>query len=219
MTYRAVIFDRDGVLLDFDLAAAAAYFEPLLSISLKELIELWREWGRRVGFPGTMVEERRFWQGVWGFVAERLDLEPAVQRKLEQFNYTSILIPYSDARPALEKARRHGLRVGVLSNFTLASIDASLEAVGLGDLVDVTAAAPVIGVAKPDPEAYLYVLQRLQVRPDECLFFDNKLPHVEGARALGMNAFLVDRQRQGRLPDGVVRDLSSLSTILSEGAD
>lgn len=217
MTYRAVIFDRDGVLLDFDLEAAAAFFEPLISVSLEELIELWREWGRRVGFPATLAEEQRFWDGVWRFVAERLNLDPIVQRKLEQFNYTSILYSYPDARPALEKAREHGLRVGVLSNFSLASIDASLEAVGLAHLVDVTAAAPVIGSAKPDPEAYHYVLRRLETRPEETLFFDNKRAHVEGARALGMRAFLVDRQQQrDRLDDGVVRDLSPLSQILSE---
>ena len=217
MTYRAVIFDRDGVLLDFDLAAAAAFFEPLLSISLEELIEMWREWGRRSGFPVTLAEERRFWQGVWQFVAEKLNLRPSVQRELQQFNYTSILFAYPDARPALEWAHRHGLRVGVLSNFSLASIDASLEAVGLAELVDVAAAAPVIGVPKPHPEAYHYVLQRLEARPAECLFFDNKPLHVEGARALGMQAFLVDREGAGdRLSDGVVCDLLSLSTIVQE---
>lgn len=220
MTYRAVIFDRDGVLVDFDLDAAAAFFEPLLSISLEELIELWREWGRRAGFPATLAEEQRFWHGVWGFVAETLDLELTVRRRLEQFNYTSILVAYPDARPALEKAHRHGLRVGVLSNFSLASIDASLEAVGLADLVDVTAAAPTIGVAKPQPDAYHYVLHRLQARPEECLFFDNKRAHVEGARALGMSGFLVDRQQpQDRVDDGVVRDLASLSRILSKQDD
>ena len=217
MTNRAVIFDRDGVLLDFDLEAAADFFEPLLSISLEELIGLWREWARRVGYPGTLAEERRFWQGVWQFVAESLDLKPAVQHELEQFNYTSILFAYPDARPALVRARRQGLRVGVLSNFGLASIDASLEAVGLAHLVDVTAAAPVIGAAKPAPEAYRYVLQRLHAVPEECFFFDNKQPHVEGARALGMRAFLVDRERpEHRLHEGIVRDLSSLSIILTE---
>ncbi len=51
MNYRAVIVDRDGVLTDFEMAAAATYFAPLLPISLWERCPIAGKRGAEVGFP------------------------------------------------------------------------------------------------------------------------------------------------------------------------
>jgi FMN phosphatase YigB (HAD superfamily) len=56
------------------------------------------------------------------------------------------------------------------------------------------------------------------MQPDECLFFDNKLTHVEGARAVRMRAYLVDRNRiQHAISEGVVCDLTPLPTLIQAG--
>lgn len=46
----------------------------------------------------------------------------------------------------------------------------------------------VLGIRKPDPRAYRYVLETYGLKPEETLFVDNHQPHVEGARAVGMHA-------------------------------
>lgn len=46
----------------------------------------------------------------------------------------------------------------------------------------------VLGIRKPDPRAYRYVLETYGLKPEETLFVDNHPPHVEGARAVGMQA-------------------------------
>lgn len=218
MGYEAVIFDRDGVLVDFDLQAAAAYFRPLVPASLEQLTALWREYGQQQGFPRTVAEEEAFWRGVWQYVARALELDAETEAKLQQFEYTSILYAYPDAAPALQLCRTRGLQTAVLSNFSLASIEASLEATGLAALVDVAAAAMLIGAAKPDPAAYQYVLQQLDVAPEACVLFDNKVQHVEGARRLGMDAYLLDRSSKGHdLERGVISDLSVLEEVLEVG--
>lgn len=215
MAYQAVIFDRDGVLLDFDLQAAAAYFRPLISEPLPTLIQLWRDYGRRVGFPRDLEEERAFWRGVWRYVSGELGLDAETEARLRRFDYTDILYPYPDALPALQYCRERGLRTAVLSNFTLASIETSLRATGLAPAVDFSAAATVIGVAKPEPAAYEFVTDCLGIRPAACLFFDNKREHVAGARNVGMTAFLVDRRREEHdVGQGLVCDLSALAQIL-----
>lgn len=216
MKYTAVIFDRDGVLTDFDLAAATAYFGKLLPLSIQDLAARWVQWGSKNGFPGNLAEEAAFWQGFWQELADDLNLPPTVYEQLQKLEYTHFMHPYPDARPALQMVREQGLQTGVLSNFTLASLPDSLTAVGLADLIDTACAATVIGAAKPQAEAYLTVTRALGVQPTQCLFFDDELPCVQGAREIGMQAYLVDRQRSSHdLAAGVVCDLTAVSLLLT----
>lgn len=46
------------------------------------------------------------------------------------------------------------------------------------------------GVAKPDPAAFQRVLERLGVAPQEAIFIDDSIGHVEAARALGLHGVL-----------------------------
>ena len=170
-----------------------AFLEPIVGLSLDEIAQRWWQWSDPTEAPTDLVEEQALFDGFWDILANDLQLTPEQRARLYQFDYTTIVKAHPDARPALLAARQHGLRVGVLSNFELASIDASLESAGLADLVDCAFAAPVIGVAKPDVEAYLTVSRALGVPAEQCLYFDDELPSVEGARAAGMHAYHVNR--------------------------
>ncbi len=44
----------------------------------------------------------------------------------------------------------------------------------------------VEGVKKPDPKIFLLVCERLNVKPEECLFMDDSLENIESAEKLGM---------------------------------
>ena len=215
MAFRAVIFDRDGVLTDFDLTAGEAFFGPRVPLNLWAISERWEQWGRRIGFPKNQSEEDRFFAGFWDALCDELALPEATRRDLHAFDYTTCLTAFADAPPALDAARRAGLAVGVLSNFSLASLDASLRTTGLAPWIDAACAATVIGVAKPDPAAYRIAAARLGVAPQDCLFFDDEADCVEGARRVGMTAYLVDRRRTAHdLAAGVVADLSALRGLL-----
>ncbi|MHA2092961.1 MAG: HAD-IA family hydrolase [Candidatus Kariarchaeaceae archaeon] len=48
------------------------------------------------------------------------------------------------------------------------------------------------GSKKPEKEIFLQVLETLQVNPTECVFFDDRQANVEGARKVGIPAFLYD---------------------------
>ena len=213
--FRAVVFDRDGVLTDFDLAAGAAFFGPRVPLSLWAIFERWERWGATVGFPKSQTEEERFFAAFWDALCDELTLPAATRRDLHAFDYTTCLTVFADAPPALQLARRSGLAVGVLSNFALASLAASLRTTGLAAWVDAACAATVIGAAKPDPAAYRIAAAHLGVAPHECLFFDDEVVCVEGARRAGMTAYRVDRARPDHdLAAGVVADLSALGVLL-----
>lgn len=48
-----------------------------------------------------------------------------------------------------------------------------------------------LGKSKPDPEAYRRLADRLEVAPEEIVFFDDDEPIVMGARAAGLSAYRV----------------------------
>jgi HAD superfamily hydrolase (TIGR01509 family) len=215
VSIQAVIFDRDGVLLDFDMEAAARFFTPRVPLSLWEISERWEAWGGQVGFPRSVAEESAFFAGFWDSICDELALSAAIRNDLQQFDYTTCLMVYPDVLPALQVARAANLRIGVLSNFALASLEHSLHTAGLAPWIDVACAATVIGVAKPSPSAYAITAARLGIAPEHCLFFDDEPPCVAGASAGGMQAYHVDRTLSAHdLAAYKAADLSALITLL-----
>jgi len=88
----------------------------------------------------------------------------------------------------LRAVRSHGrAKLALFSNAStrleedLASRDLHLE-------FDVVFNSARLGLAKPDPEAFRTVARQLGVPPEVCLFVDDTVVNVEGAREANMNA-------------------------------
>lgn len=216
MNQQAVIFDRDGVLTFFDVKKAVAFFQPLVPFSLFELAGRWQQWGQKVGFPSTVVEEQAFFHSFWLALRQECNLTDEQYLALDGCNYTDYMGAYPDAVRILRMLKERNVKVGVLSNFSLASLDASLEAVGLRQWIDVACAAMVIGYTKPQAEAYLHVAKELGVSPEGCLFVDDEMPCVEGARAVGMKAYWVNRNLMESDPNAfILHNLDAIDKLLS----
>lgn len=61
---------------------------------------------------------------------------------------------------------------------------------GMLDLFDVVFCSGDEGVKKPDPAAFQVTLERLGVAPEEAVFIDDTLGHVQAAQALGLHGIL-----------------------------
>jgi HAD superfamily hydrolase (TIGR01662 family) len=119
---------------------------------------------------------------------------------------------YDDVLPVLEELRRHDLRLALLSN-TARDLDAFVAHHGLD--VDVTLTSRVHGKTKPHESIFRALLDRLGVDPAQAAMVGDDLhDDVEGARAVGMQAWLVDREE--RFPDVPDRltDLRALPAAL-----
>jgi HAD superfamily hydrolase (TIGR01662 family) len=111
---------------------------------------------------------------------------------------------YEDAIPVLETLHRHGLKIGLVSN-TSRDLDAFIDHFALD--VDAWLASGRHGKVKPSPTIFRAVLELLEVEPEaSAMVGDSLADDIEGARALGMSAFLLDREgrypgRKDTLPD------------------
>ena len=104
---------------------------------------------------------------------------------------------YDDVLPVLEELRRHGQKLGLVSNGER-DLDEFVAHHALE--VDVAIGSRAFGRTKPHPSIFAAALERLGVEPAAAAMVgDSYADDIEGARALGMRAFLLDRE--GRYPD------------------
>jgi putative hydrolase of the HAD superfamily len=122
--------------------------------------------------------------------------------------------PYPDSAPALGALRDAGLRLVIASNWDC-SLPEWIGPTGLLDLVDGVVTSADVGMAKPGPAVFMRALELAGVGPGEALHVGDSLDNdIEGARAAGLRAVLV--QRDGGPPAGVetVRSLTELPSVL-----
>ncbi len=114
---------------------------------------------------------------------------------------------YEDVLPVLASIRERGVAIGLVSN-TSRDLAEFVRHFSLG--VDAWISSGVHGKVKPSPTIFLAVLDLLGVEAAAAVMVgDSLLDDIEGARALGMRAYLIDRE--GRFPE---RD-DALPTLLA----
>jgi putative hydrolase of the HAD superfamily len=97
---------------------------------------------------------------------------------------------------ALEAFKSAGYKLAIVSNAE-GQVEADAKRFGLAPYFDVIVDSHVVGVAKPDPRIFRIALERLSVGPDEVRFAgDIYSIDVEGARAAGIEARLIDQHRR-----------------------
>ncbi len=119
---------------------------------------------------------------------------------------------YDDALPTLELLRRHRLKLGLVSNGAR-NLDEFVADHKLD--VDVALGSRGHGWTKPHPSIFRAVLQRLEVAADEAVMVgDSPEDDIEGARALGMRAFLLDRENRFPEQPDRLTDLRALPAAI-----
>jgi HAD superfamily hydrolase (TIGR01662 family) len=108
---------------------------------------------------------------------------------------------YEDVLPVLDLLRARGVKIGLVSN-TSRDLGAFVEHFKLP--VDAWIWSGRHGKVKPSPTIFMVVLDELGVAPEAAVMVGDSLEDdVEGARALGMRAYLVDRDGRTEVEDAL----------------
>jgi putative hydrolase of the HAD superfamily len=170
--------------------------------------------------------EKGFWKDVVQLVFAQIGLlgrfadrrfDSYFERLYAYFATADGWLVYPDVVPALERLRRDGVIVGLLTNFDQ-RVFPLIDALDLGRLIDSVTIPAVSGAAKPARAIFEYALARHGVEAANAVQVGDSIDDdVHGARAVGMAAVLVDRTgRFGRrdVPTGtlVISSLDELSS-------
>jgi putative hydrolase of the HAD superfamily len=154
--------------------------------------------------------------------AELISRELGSEISVEQLLSSVVFAAYPDASPALADLREQRLKLIVVSNWDV-SLETVLERCGLASLLDDVVSSAAAGVAKPDPAIFEVALELADCEPGEALHVgDTPEEDIEGARAAGIRALLIDRdgrrrartRSRGAAVDSHIASLSEISEHL-----
>jgi HAD superfamily hydrolase (TIGR01509 family) len=96
----------------------------------------------------------------------------------------------------ITRLKKKNYKVSALSNSAKEWFDFKRQKFDLDKYFDVIVASGYVGVAKPDPEIYKIILNKLNVKAEECLFIDNKEKCLSPARKIGVKTILFTNQTE-----------------------
>lgn len=184
-TFKAVIWDMDGLLLDTERLSIEA-------------------WTLAAGDMGVSVEGTVFHaligrnpQGIRAKLVELLgpnvDIEKFATRAGQR--YREIIdngLPLKNgAKESIEFLARHEIPQAVATSSTMRLAASKLERHGLLQHLNTLVTGDQVSEGKPHPEPYLLAAERLGVAPGDCLAFEDSVNGVLSADAAGMTVILI----------------------------
>ena len=189
MSFRAVIFDLDGVLADsepwwnkidkkllaqYGITYRGEYHRNVLGVSYRLAVEFYKKaFGLSVSTEEMM---RRRAEIAIEFFANRVGLFPS-------------------AKQALEALRQMNLRLAVATSSISASARPFLERHKLTPFFDVIVTGDEIERGKPHPDIYMRAAEKLGLALDACLVIEDALSGIAAAKAAQMRVAAIPDTR------------------------
>jgi 2-haloacid dehalogenase len=215
--YRAVLFDAFPIFDPRPALARADAVHPGLA-------DAWRV--RQFEYTWLRTAARRyadFWQvtqDALTFAARQLRVTLTADARDTLMQSYLHLPAWDDVHEAIGTLSQRGLRLGFLSNFTTAMLDANIASAGLGGRFEHVISTDRAATYKPDPRAYQLGVEALGLRRDEILFVAFAGWDAAGATLFGYPTYWVNRLRApdeelGARADAGGETLSDLARYLS----
>ncbi len=173
----SVIFDMDGTLLD----------------TQRICIPAWEWAGRNQGIEGV-GKDIQFVCGMnsigWSaYLKEHypeMDLE-RFMREMRQYIIDNMTVRFREGgQELLEYLRGRGVKIGLASGSSRATVNHHLEAVGAMDYFYVTVAGDEVERGKPEPDVFLITAEKMGAEPQDCYVFEDSVNGIRAAISAGM---------------------------------
>jgi phosphoglycolate phosphatase len=196
MPIRAILFDKDGTLIDFQRTwgpathsvmtricnGDAAAFERLAAVSLYDPAE------RKLLSGSPVVIETTYGYGKLWARALGVPLTPEFIQEIDALYFKETLdhlTPMGDLKSLLAEFRARGYRLGLMTNDADANTRAQLRQLGLDALLEFVAAYDSGYGHKPDPDPVLAFAKFTDLAPEEIAVVGDSEHDLTAARAAG----------------------------------
>lgn len=177
---KAVIFDKDGVLVDTE-----GVILQCIEIIINKYSEIPYNDNDGKGLRGSSARE------TFSLLIEKYKLPFSLDQMLEKYHaeYTKILdsldnIIFEGVIELLGDLRNNNILFGIGTNSSRERTKLSLK--GLEEYFDVIVTAEDVSASKPSPEMFLKVSEKLGIEPNECVVIGDTNNDALAARSAGM---------------------------------
>jgi HAD superfamily hydrolase (TIGR01509 family) len=181
---RALIFDFDGLILDTE----TPDYEVWCSIYREHGFELPREeWGKIIG--GTGLTQFDAAEHLSVLLQGRLDsISLRDRHRLESHAMTMAQSILPGVMDYLHEAKHLGIKLAIASSSPHSWVDTHAKRLGIFDDFDTVICADDVGAGrtKPNPDLFLLAVDRLRVRKNEAIVFEDSPNGVRAARSAGI---------------------------------
>jgi len=127
---------------------------------------------------GTIIDTEAIWKNVTLDVLKELKGDIAFIEGFKEFHTT---------------LREHNIPTGIATNASESHLQQISEQLKFKDMfgAHIYSIAHVNYRAKPDPAIFLHVAEKLGVKPEECVVFEDSLPGFSAAKAAGMQCIAI----------------------------
>ena len=202
---KMVMFDLDGTLLPMDMDEfTGGYFKLLAKKAMpfgyepESLIKvIWQGVASMVKNDGSCLNEEAFWKAFReAYGQEKMkDKHIFDEFYAVEFNQAKIFCGFNPlAAETVRKIKEDEYRVGLATNPLFPSIatENRIRWTGLTpDEFEFYTTYENIGYCKPNPQYYTELLNRLNLKPEDCLMVGNDVEEDMIAGELGMKVFLI----------------------------
>lgn len=183
---KAVIFDLDGTLvdsmwmwkdIDIEFLKVYGYECPddlqkvIEGMSFSETAAYFKE---RFRLPLALEEIKAIW----------------TEMSLNKYRHE---VPLKQGvREFLQYLKDRGLKAGIATSNGREMVDAVIASLNIGPYFQVITTACEVAAGKPEPDIYLKVAESLQVKPEDCLVFEDVPAGILAGKRAGMKVCAVE---------------------------
>lgn len=181
----AVIFDLDGTVVDSMWVWPAVDVEFLGQHGLELPDGLQQELDGKSFYESAVHIKKRF--GLEETEEELMD----IWNKMAMDRYVNEVKVKESVKEFLQVLKANGIKTGIASSNSAVLVEATLRANGVYEYFDSVHTANEVAKGKPSPDIYLLVAEDLQVKPGNCLVFEDIVMGILAGKNAGMQTCAV----------------------------
>lgn len=197
---KAAIFDLDGTLIN--------------SMSLWDQIDIDYLTSKNIPVPNDLNDEisHLSFNQVAIYFKERFKLEDSLDDIKNTWNtmaynhYSSDITLKDGVVEFLDFLKKSNIKIGLATSNSTELLEASLKFNKIYDYFDAITITDEVSIGKHEPDVYLLAAKKLNVKPEECIVFEDILPAIKGAKKAGMKVIAVEDECSVLDKDDIIRN-------------